>query len=123
MRTSLLVLVPSALFGGLLYGGFLLYGLAPQQTPCEIGGCPAEIHKSDSGQTFIYAVGGRFDVSLTEKKDPKDNLQCVPDGVVRLQGYTPSGLRYTASFEAVSPGTCILSSDDFFATIVIQGAQ
>ena len=120
MRTGLLLLIPGVLLGGLIYGALKLSDLASQQKPCSAGQCPLALHKSDSGQTFIYPVATRFDVTLAEIKDPQSNLRCIPEGVIRPRQFITSGPLYTASFEAVTPGTCMLSDNDFSATIVIQ---
>jgi len=64
MRTSLLMVVPIILLGGLLFGSFKLHELTPDQKTCPLGLCPLSIHESDSGRTFTYSVGARFDVFL-----------------------------------------------------------
>lgn len=120
MRKGLFLLVPCILLVGFLYGVLELQVFSPIAKPCSVGTCPLAIHKSNSGQTFVYPVGTRFEVILDENKDPRSNLQCAPREVISSRGNTISGELYTASFETLAPGTCILSSYDFSAVIIVQ---
>ena len=121
MRTWLLLLIPGVLLGGLLFGAFRLNSLSRAGIPCTLGTCPLSLHESDSGRTFIYNVAARFNVFLNENRNPKDNLRCLPEGVITLRQYTPSDApAYIASFETTASGTCVLSDNNFSATIVIQ---
>ncbi|OGG56013.1 hypothetical protein A3D71_02290 [Candidatus Kaiserbacteria bacterium RIFCSPHIGHO2_02_FULL_55_20] len=121
MRTSLLILVPGVLLTGLLFGAYRLNSLSPAETPCVLGACPLSLHESDSGKTFAYNVGARFGIFLDENNNPKTGLRCAPEGVIELRQYTDSEPpAYVASFEAKTPGTCMLTDKDFSATIVVK---
>ncbi len=120
MRTSFLFLVPCVLLGGLLFGAFRLGSLSSAGAPCTLGMCPLSIHERDSGRMFIYPVATRFEVFLDESKNPQSSVQCLPDGVINLQRYASAGSLYSASFETLAPGTCVLAAMDFSVTIVVQ---
>ncbi|MBI5457866.1 hypothetical protein HY971_04050 [Candidatus Kaiserbacteria bacterium] len=122
MRTSLLVLVPSILLGGLiLFGVSQMGGTSSKNAPCVLGTCPLSLHESDSGQTFIYSAGGRFSVFLDENNNPRSDLTCAPDGVIALRQYTfAEPPTYVAVFETKTSGTCVLTDKNFSATIVVK---
>ncbi|MDO8514150.1 MAG: hypothetical protein Q7S50_01240 [bacterium] len=121
MRTSLLLLVPCVLLGGLIVGVYKLDRFSPVDPPCAIGGCPLSLYGVDSEKTFVYRVGTRFDVSLNEAKSPRSSLRCIPDGVIsNVQNTSNAQLLYTSTFEALAEGTCTLTADNFSSTIIVQ---
>jgi hypothetical protein len=122
VRTSLLILVPSLLIVGLIWGALSLSSLSHTQTACVLGECPLKLHQSDSGKTLLYGVATRFSVFLDERENPRAKLSCIPQGVI---GEIPDALRvtlplYAVTFEAAAAGSCILSDDHFRAVVVIQ---
>lgn len=115
------MLVPCILLAGLLFGAFRLNSLSSAGTPCILGACPLAIHENDSGKTFVYSVGARFNVYLNERTNPQNTLGCTPAGTIELQQYAPAEPPvYVAVFETSAMGTCVLSSKSFFVTIVTQ---
>jgi hypothetical protein len=107
--------------GGLLFAGMKFGDVQKETTNCTLGTCPLVIHENDSGKTFHYNVATRFSVILDSRKDPPARLRCVPDGVIgaitNAEEQEPP--LYSARFETVSAGTCILQSERFSAAIVV----
>ena len=122
MKTSLLMVVPCILLGGLLWGAYELQSIAPTESTCTIGKCPLSLHAGDAGKTFFYHTSTRFTVYLNENKNPESELRCIPEGIIDRIPSAPQaeGPMYAASFETLSAGTCVLRSADFSATIVIE---
>lgn len=86
---------------------------------CVVGDCPFDLYKSDNGKTFTYVTTSRFTIHLDNSDNPIGNLKCTPEGIigsVASEPYTTAGA-YNARFEAVHEGTCILTDDNFHATI------
>lgn len=122
MRTSLLILVPGVLLAGFLFFVFRVSSFTPAEAPCALGACPLSLHESDSGKTFVYNVGTRFDIYLNNDNSPSATLRCTPEGVI-----TPGQLAqavessdYKMPFAAVEAGICVLTDKNFSATIVIR---
>lgn len=123
MRTGLVVLVPAALFVGLVVGAMKLSGLLHRDaTPCTLGQCPLALHEGDSGKTFTYNVTTRFTLFFDQRRNPHENLRCTPEGILRAMSDSPyvEPPLYAAVLEGVAPGNCILTDDHFSATIIIQ---
>ncbi len=119
----MLLVVPCILLAGLLFGAYALSHSHRTPSACALGDCPLSLHADDAGKTFVYGVATRFSVFLDGSRDPKERLHCAPEGVVGVISSAPQVVppAYAATFEAIATGTCTLSSDHFFATIVIQG--
>lgn len=89
---------------------------------CTLNDCPFEIFESDSGKTFNYPITSRFTVWLDQTKNPAANLKCTPSSILGSVSNAPATTTpniYAARFEGVSEGTCILTDDNFRATIRI----
>ena len=122
MRTWTLLAVPVILLAGLAIGASKLNGLLNQEEICEVGTCPLNIREGDSGRTFLYGMTTRFGVLLDERRNPRGNLHCTPEGIIGSVSNIPAvePPLYAARFEAVATGTCKLADDNFSVTIVIK---
>lgn len=123
MKTGLVALVPAVLLVGLLVGAYTLKEFIREDaTACILGSCPLAIHEDDSGKTFTYNRTTRFTLYLDQQRNPHEHLQCTPEGIVGTVSKAPyvEPPLYAVPLEGVAPGNCILSSDHFSATIVIQ---
>lgn len=123
MRVWVLGLVPAVFIGGLLCVAYTLHRAdAKGSAPCAVGSCPLVIHASDAGKVFSYAPGARFVLYLDETKDPKARLRCAPGGVIEPMPNAPEAVppMYAVTLQAIARGQCVLASDSFSSTIVVE---
>lgn len=122
MRFAVLLAVPIVFFIGLIGIVFALHKPNDSLPGCLVDDCPLEIHAIDSGATFTYRETVRFGVVLDETKNPKEDLQCSPAGILGPISNVPPETPplYAARFEGIATGSCTLSSGDFSVKIVIM---
>lgn len=79
-----------------------------------------ELAQDDNGRTFTYPITSRFTVILDGAAYPMPPA-CVPAGVVGTISNVPAvpAPLAAARFEAVTPGTCVLTAGHWEATIVV----
>lgn len=80
-----------------------------------------EIREKDNHKAFTYTLTSRFLVILDENKYPETELACSPIGIIGKVSNTPAvePPNYAANFEAVTAGTCQLTSRGFSVTIIV----
>lgn len=85
----------------------------------------ADITAADNGDSFSYTPTSRFSVTLDKTKYPHLTASCAPEGTIGLISNVPSvpDPLYVTAYEAIAPGTCVLSSDDFSVTVVVPSGQ
>lgn len=120
----------------LAMGGLLFYKWVPSQPHDSpdtgaVGTVPAQgegpienqyaITEADNGKIFAYPVTSRFSVELDSTRFSQV-VSCAPDGVVGAISNVPSvpPPLFAVRFEAVAPGTCVLSDGMFSVTIVVE---
>lgn len=122
MRTVVIGIVPAILLIGLIAGALKLKSYMHWGgRTCEVDQCPLVIHDTDTGKRFIYRHTARFTLYLNDEKNPKDHLRCDPEGIIGAVSSIPETQPpfYSAVFEGVATGTCVLRTDNFAARIVI----
>jgi hypothetical protein len=80
-----------------------------------------EITQEDNGQTFTYSVTTRFSVFLDSDGYPKDELKCLPEGIIGSISNIPpvQPPLYVVRYETIQPGGCILQDKDFHVKIKV----
>jgi hypothetical protein len=98
--------------GGIQITGFTVLGRAPRAPDYEIT-------LEDNGKRFSYPVTSRFSVMLDTATHPAEELAQEPEGLLGRIGSEPAvpPQLYVVRFEAVRPGTTVLSNRDFRVTI------
>jgi hypothetical protein len=122
LKTGLISLIGLLFIGAIVFFAYRSEDLVPAATICTLGECPLEITQDNSGERLSYTVTTRFGVSLDPQANPPERLRCTPEGVIgAISNVPPSGSSlYIARFEAVQPGTCTLTDDNFSAVISVQ---
>ncbi len=95
---------------------------SPQSTSTSVpSSTQYEITQADNGRTFTYNVTTRFSVFLDSTKYPKDELKCLPEGIIgsisNIPPFQPP--QYVVRYETIQPGDCTLQDRDFHVTIKV----
>lgn len=83
-----------------------------------------ELTASDTGKYFSYPPTSRFSVVLNGTQYPSSSLQAMCTatsviGAISNQPSAPGTGEYARGFEAVSPGTCLITNDGWRVTILV----
>jgi hypothetical protein len=83
-----------------------------------------ELTEADNGKTFAYPITSRFTVILDGSRFAMPPA-CVPVGIVGTISNIPAvPVPYVAArFEAVVPGTCVMTTNGWSATIQVTNGS
>lgn len=117
-----MIAVPIVFLGALFLFVFMIKATGSKAAECVIGSCPTELHATDRGKTFIYAVGSRFVVILDSRTDRPEHIRCEPRGVIGAITDIPTvePPLFALHFEGLENGSCDLRGDYFWAHIIVR---
>ena len=120
MRSLRIFLLPCVFLIGLAFFAYQASSLFGIDVPCNVGSCPLTLYEGDSEEVFIYRTSDQFSVVLDDRKNPRTDLHCRPDGVIDVLSFTQATPLYTVVFKGVASGACLLENNTFSAMIVVQ---
>ena len=122
---ALWLLIPAVFLFAVGAFAYTMYGKPSLVPPeCVVGECPTELRAHDSGGSFVYAIGGRFKVTLAEAKHPPTSYECDPaDVILAVETGPRMEPLYTVTFQGAAEGSCLMTNDRFRARIIVTKGE